>query len=419
MTISRERAFSLDGDTPQPVDPETLLVPDGQRALICREISRFLDLELVAEDLRIDANRTFGALAIRDGRNPVIVEFRRDPNENLVERAEQDLQWVLENPQAVHYAIRRAMAFGNEIADRIAYDAPELLCIAVTFSEAEIELAREMAQAGEAIGLYRALRTYEDHLVFLPIDIRTDQSAEMGRMLRTQSQASSIASATNVSETVLQEWIAKCIQAEIREGLQRELREQLQALGFDTARISESNAADALEEPGFFEFSLEDLDLSHLDDLPSDTPRSTRFLHVLRAAYEQIYDQPIEQYPKKTTLRIPRPDLGAGCELVYGVRRHDARVEWYIPKNHANSALLRALDEFGDRYFAFGSAYERVEEDYAVRIFQFSTVPAGWDDLETLWPAVIDDLDDTMCVLEEAIGYFYSEAFGYDPTVQG
>lgn len=406
--IRQITAFDLDGDRPTPKPPELLILPEPLIHMICRNMRWFLGVECVTTDYRVTPDRTIDAICIDDQNLPVVVKFRRQPGENIVERAQDDLGWLLDHPDTVEWAIKQ---FTTIEPSTVRCDWMEVvICIAAGFSTEEILAAQESNMWGDPVHLIQVLRSDDGHVVFLPLDTSPQQSEDVGRNLEALENSEALAAATGVAENELRQWIKEEIQAAFR----AELDDRLESLSLVDSGHSQAHEVEASSTPLFHVSSRAESALAVLQSLPSDTPRSTRFLYVLQASLSDD-DRFAAEVPGKTTLRAAFDELGSGCELVFGVRRHDARVEWYIPRTYSNRDLIDAIDKYWDATVNQFGTYERTDDHHAVRIYRMSSIQFGWNDLEAVWPEVVDDLDDIMSIFQDSISEFYLRALGYDP----
>lgn len=116
---------------------------------------RFLASEFATEGGRMDT------LGIDENNSPVIVEYKRSTNENVINQGLFYLNWLMSHQADFKWLVMERL--GKEVADQVDWSGPRLICIAGDFTRYDEHAVRQM---NRNIDLIR-YRKYEDGLLLL------------------------------------------------------------------------------------------------------------------------------------------------------------------------------------------------------------------------------------------------------------
>lgn len=116
---------------------------------------RFLASEFVTEGGRMDT------LGIDENNSPVIVEYKRSTNENVINQGLFYLNWLMSHKADFKWLVMERL--GKEVADAVDWSGPRLICIAGDFTRYDEHAVRQM---NRNIDLIR-YRKYEEGLLLL------------------------------------------------------------------------------------------------------------------------------------------------------------------------------------------------------------------------------------------------------------
>lgn len=116
---------------------------------------RFLASEFVINEGRMDT------LGIDENNCPVIIEYKRGKNENVINQGLFYLDWLMEHKKDFEWLVMER--FGKELATSVEWSAPRLICIAGDFSRYD---AHSIKQMGRNIELVR-YRLFGDDFLLL------------------------------------------------------------------------------------------------------------------------------------------------------------------------------------------------------------------------------------------------------------
>lgn len=97
---------------------------------------RFLASELVTEGGRMDT------IGIDENRSPVIIEYKRSTNENVINQGLFYLNWLMGHRKDFEWLVLQR--FGMEEAQKVDWSGPRLICIAGDFTKYDEHAVRQM-----------------------------------------------------------------------------------------------------------------------------------------------------------------------------------------------------------------------------------------------------------------------------------
>jgi predicted transport protein len=116
---------------------------------------RFLASEFVIEGGRMDT------LGIDENSSPVIIEYKRSTNENVINQGLFYLNWLMSHQADFKWLVMERL--GKEEADKVDWSGPRLICIAGDFTRFDEHAVKQM---NRNIDLIR-YRKYEGGLLLL------------------------------------------------------------------------------------------------------------------------------------------------------------------------------------------------------------------------------------------------------------
>lgn len=116
---------------------------------------RFLASEFVTEGGRMDS------LGIDENNSPVIVEYKRSTNENVINQGLFYLNWLMSHQADFKWLVMERL--GKEVAEKVDWSGPRLICIAGDFTKYDEHAVKQM---NRNIDLIR-YRKYDDGLLLL------------------------------------------------------------------------------------------------------------------------------------------------------------------------------------------------------------------------------------------------------------
>ena len=152
-----------------------------------RHLEAFLGVRFLASEY--STGKTHGGridtLGIDENGCPVIIEYKRALNENVINQGLFYLDWLLDHK--AEFELRVQKMFGQEAADGIEWSAPRLLCIAGDFTKYDEHAVQQINRNIELIRYKR----YGDELLLLELVNAATAAAETPprRQPRTKAKA--------------------------------------------------------------------------------------------------------------------------------------------------------------------------------------------------------------------------------------
>jgi predicted transport protein len=217
--VSDTKLFALDNGTAREVAGTASALEKSLQTLIERNLEALLGIRLLASEYSTGPKHggRIDTLGIDENGSPVIVEYKRATNENVINQGLFYLDWLFDHRAEFKLLVLEIQ--GKEAADAIDWSASRLLCIAGGFTRYDEHAVQQM---NRNIELIRYRRFGETLLLLELVNAATaDESA-----LADGGPAVSVGSYKTISETLAD------LRGPVRD-LYEELRAYLLALGDD------------------------------------------------------------------------------------------------------------------------------------------------------------------------------------------
>ena len=168
--MSDIKLFRIEAKGVEEVPGHSVAVEKSLQELIERHLDSFLSVRLIASEYA--TGKTHGGridtLGIDENRSPVIIEYKRALNENVINQGLFYLDWLLDHKGEFTWLVLKQ--FGKELADVIEWSGPRLLCIAGDFTKYD---EHAVQQINRNIELIRYKRYGESLLLFELVNATT------------------------------------------------------------------------------------------------------------------------------------------------------------------------------------------------------------------------------------------------------
>lgn len=161
--------------------PRSALLERGLQTLVEKHMERFLGIRLLAHEYRVGREHrgAIDSLGIDENGCPVIIEYKRFNDENVICQGLYYLDWLLDH-QAQFAALAKEK-LGEACPGQIEFDGARILCIARNFSRYD---ERAIMQIDRNIELIR-YRFFEEDMILLEM-LNTSISTFLGDSGRAQ-----------------------------------------------------------------------------------------------------------------------------------------------------------------------------------------------------------------------------------------
>lgn len=131
------------------------------QTLIERNMEAFLGVRFLASEFVTTNGGRMDSLGIDENGSPVIIEYKRATNENVINQGLFYLDWLMDHRRDFEWLVLER--FGQEQAKSVDWGTPRLICIAGDFTKYDVHAVNQM---NRNIALVRYRRFGEELLLF-------------------------------------------------------------------------------------------------------------------------------------------------------------------------------------------------------------------------------------------------------------
>jgi predicted transport protein len=163
--VSDIKLFALDGGIAREVSGTASALEKSLQTLIERNLEALLGIKLLASEHATGPRHggRIDTLGIDENGSPVIIEYKRATNENVINQGLFYLDWLFDHRAEFKLLVLETL--GKEEADAIDWSAPRLLCIAGGFTRYDEHAVQQMNRNIELI----RYRRFGDDLLLLEL----------------------------------------------------------------------------------------------------------------------------------------------------------------------------------------------------------------------------------------------------------
>ncbi|SRR6266567_5908927 len=173
--MSDIKLFHVSNGVAQELQGTSIAIEKTLQTLIEHQLEVFLGVRFLASEY--STGKTHGGridtLGIDEDGSPVIIEYKRALNENVINQGLFYLDWLMDHKGEFELLVLKKL--GKEAADSIDWSAPRLLCIASDFTRYD-EYA--VQQINRNIELMRYRRYGNELILFELVNATTAQQAD-------------------------------------------------------------------------------------------------------------------------------------------------------------------------------------------------------------------------------------------------
>ena len=169
--MSEIKLFKIKGDIKQIVSSEVLLEKELQ-TLIEKNMETFFGVRFLKSEYVI-TNGRMDSIGIDENNCPVIFEYKRSSNENVINQGLFYLDWLLDHKADFKLLVIEKM--GIKVANAIDWSVPCVICIANDFTKYDIHAVNQMQRNIKLV----KYKKYEDELIlFEHLNVPTIKSVD-------------------------------------------------------------------------------------------------------------------------------------------------------------------------------------------------------------------------------------------------
>lgn len=190
------KLFKIKNDTVKELEGKSLAIEKSLQQLFEKHLETLLGIRFLASEYTTGKKHAgrIDTLGIDENNSPIIIEYKRSINENVINQGLFYLDWLLDHKAEFELMVLRK--FGDEVANAIDWSNPRLLCIAGGFTKYD-EYA--VQQINRNIELYQ-YKHYEDSYILL--DLINASTAQTTNSKEDTTVASAVSMHTTRVKTV-------------------------------------------------------------------------------------------------------------------------------------------------------------------------------------------------------------------------
>src|SRR5262245_35358052 len=149
------KLFNIAHNQVNPIQGATETIEKSVQLLFEKNLEALLGVRFLASEFKTTHGGRIDTLGLDENGSPVIVEYKRASNENVINQGLFYLDWLLDH--RAEFTLLAMKALGTDIEETVDWSTPRLVCIAGDFTRYD---EHAVSQIGRNIELYR-YRSYE------------------------------------------------------------------------------------------------------------------------------------------------------------------------------------------------------------------------------------------------------------------
>lgn len=173
--MSDLKLFRLGSTTVTEIDGQSVALEKSLQTKIEQHLETFLGVRFLATEhgTGIKHGGRIDTLGIDENSCPVVIEYKRALNENVITQGLYYLDWLMDHKAEFELLVQRKL--GPKVADQIEWSTPRLLCIAGEFTKYD---AYAVQQIPRSIELIRYRKYGDDLLLFELVNAAPSEPVE-------------------------------------------------------------------------------------------------------------------------------------------------------------------------------------------------------------------------------------------------
>lgn len=186
--MSDIKLFRFSPDPAEELAGRSALVERELHDLMEKHMECFLGIRFVAHEYSTGKNHRgrIDSLGIDENCCPVIIEYKRHTNENVINQGLYYLDWLLDHPAEFKLLVMER--YSREVADAIEWSGTRVLCVAGDFTKFD---EHAVAQIGRNIELIR-YKYFSDDLLMLEWVNPVQESGGAAKLIQASRESSTV-----------------------------------------------------------------------------------------------------------------------------------------------------------------------------------------------------------------------------------
>ena len=159
--MSDIKLFRTRGTGVEELSGSAVALEKSLQTLIEQNMEAFLGVRFLASEFATTNGGRMDSLGLDENGSPVIVEYKRSSNENIINQGLFYLDWLMDHRRDFEWMVLER--FGKEEADSVDWSTPRLVCIAGDFTKYDEHAVNQM---NRNIELVRYRRFGDEFMIF-------------------------------------------------------------------------------------------------------------------------------------------------------------------------------------------------------------------------------------------------------------
>lgn len=143
------KLFRIDGGSINELSGASVALEKSLQTLFEENLPALLGVRFLASEFVTSNGGRMDTLGIDENNCPVIIEYKRATNENVVNQGLFYLDWLMDHRRDYEWLVLKT--FGQEAAESVEWSAPRLMCIAGDFTKYDAHAVNQMNRNIELI----------------------------------------------------------------------------------------------------------------------------------------------------------------------------------------------------------------------------------------------------------------------------
>jgi len=171
--VSDIKLFRLNADPPEELEGRSVALEKSLQTLIEQHLDTFLGVRFLSSEHTTGKKHSgrIDTLGIDENGFPVIIEYKRSTNDNVINQGLFYLDWLMDHKGEFELLVLKRL--GQKAADGINWAGPRLICIAGNFTKYD---GHAVEQMNRNIELMRYRRFGEELLLFELVNATTGET---------------------------------------------------------------------------------------------------------------------------------------------------------------------------------------------------------------------------------------------------